>query len=403
MELAFLALTMLLALIFWLSAICILYTYFGYPLILAFLAKARHQTSLFSVNIPYVTLLIAAYNEETVIENKIKNCLALEYPRDRFQILVVTDGSSDDTPEIVRKYAASGVELVHQPERRGKMAAINRALPFAKGEVVVFSDANNYYLPDTIIELVTPFCNPDIGATTGSKVIIEGDGNLGASEGLYWKYESFIKKQESRLGSCTSASGEILAIRKSAYITPPDTIVNDDFFLAMQVIRQGLRFVYVPQAKSYERVSPTAEDEVKRRTRIIAGRYQAISMADKLLPFNRPFLVWQIISHKFLRPLVPFFMIGMAVSNTLALLFPPDTNNFFYLGKPFSIIMLCLQVLFYLLAWIGSRYKFGEKNKIARVLYLPAFLTNSNFAALKGFIQFMRGHQSHVWERIERR
>jgi biofilm PGA synthesis N-glycosyltransferase PgaC len=399
----FLGWSILLAAGFWLSVFCILYTYFGYPILITILAKSHPPSPLYDARSLFVTLLIAAYNEEIVIEEKIKNCLAIDYPKDRFQILIVTDGSSDQTPELVKKYTREGVELLHQPERRGKMAAINRAMPFVRGEVVVFSDANNYYRSDTIKKLLAPFGNPEIGAASGAKVIDEGDGNLGASEGLYWKYESFIKKQESRLGSCTSASGEILAIRKNAYVSPPDKIVNDDFYLAMQVIRQGYRFVYVPDAKSVERVSLTAKDEVKRRTRIIAGRYQAISMANKLLPFNRPLLVWQIVSHKFLRPLVPFFMIGAAIFNLIAVVFPPQTNSILYLGKPFSAIMLSLQGLFYLLAWIGSHSKLSEQNKLVKLLYLPTFLTNSNLAALKGFLQFLRGEQSHLWERIQRR
>lgn len=395
--------SIVLAAIFWVSAGAILYTYFGYPLILAFLAKFRPLPMAYTKYEPFVTLLIAANNEEAVIEKKIKNCLEIEYPKDRFQILIVNDGSSDHTAEIVKRFATDGIELVDLPERHGKMAALNRAMPFARGEVIVFSDANNFYRPDTIIELVTPYCNPGIGGTSGTKVVIEGDGNLGASEGLYWKYEAFIKKQETRLGSCTSASGEILSIRKSLYITPPDDIINDDFFLAIQVIHQGYRFVYAPGARSYERVSLTAQDEIKRRTRIIAGRYQAIAMANVLLPFKSPLLVWQIISHKFLRPLVPFFMISAALTNILIVLFPPNTHNILVLGRPSSYILLGLQTLFYLLAWVGLRFKFNEGNKLANLLYLPAFLTNSNFAALKGFFRFIRGQQPRRWERLQRR
>ncbi len=396
--------SILLAVLFWLSVVSILYVYFGYPLLIALLAKSRPKNYLYTPHSLFVTLLIAAYNEEIVIEEKIKNCLAIDYPKDRFQILIVTDGSNDRTPEIVKKYAHEGIELLHNPERRGKMAAINRAMPYARGDVVVFSDANNYYRPNTIKELLAPFGDPDIGAASGAKVIDEGDGNLGASEGLYWKYESFIKKQESRLGSCTSASGEILAVRKSAYVSPPDKVVNDDFYIAMQVIRQGYRFVYIPEAKAVERVSLTAKDEVIRRTRIIAGRYQAISMANNLLPFNRPVLVWQILSHKFLRPFVPFFMIGAAIFNLVAVLFPPQTSNVLLLGKPFSTIMLSLQAFFYLLAWIGSRLvNSGEDTKLAKLLYLPTFLTNSNLAALKGFFQFLHGKQPQIWDRIQRR
>ena len=396
--------SILIALLFWVSLGGILYTYFGYPVLIFLLAKMIQKPETYQTYKPSVTLLIAAYNEETVIEDKIKNSLTIEYPKDLLQILVVTDGSRDRTPEIAKRYINYGIEILHEPERRGKMAAINRALPDARGEIVVFSDANNYYQPDTILKLIQPFGNPGVGAVTGAKVIGQGDGSLGASEGLYWKYESFIKKQESRTGSCTSAAGEVLAIRKKLYSSPPDDVINDDFYIAMQIVRNGYRLVYVPDAKSIERVSPSAQDEIARRTRINAGRFQAITMAKQILPFNHPLLVWQILSHKFLRPIVPFFMIGAALFNLLAVLFPPATKGFWILSKPYSLVFLGLQFLFYMLAWIGMKAgNHGERNKLVRLFYIPTFLINSNYAALLGFFRFLRGSQSHMWERIQRR
>jgi poly-beta-1,6-N-acetyl-D-glucosamine synthase len=396
--------SVLIALLFWVSLGSILYAYFGYPLMVFLLAKLSRKQEPAGSHEPAVTLLIAAYNEESIIQEKIANSLALDYPHNLLQILIVADGSSDRTAEVVRRYADRGVALLYQPERRGKMAAINRALPEARGEIIVFSDANNLYPPETLRNLVRPFADPSVGATTGAKVIVQGDGNLGASEGLYWKYESFIKKQESHLGSCTSAAGEVLAIRKELYSRPPDQIINDDFYIAMQIVRRGYRLLYVPEARSFERVSPSARDEVTRRTRINAGRFQAIALAGEILPLNRPLLVWQIFSHKFLRPLVPFGMIGAALFNLLAVLFPANVDSLFLLGKPYSVILLASQAIFYALAWLGTRFSnYGGKSRLLRLFYLPAFLTNSNLAALMGFIKFMRGGQSHLWERIERR
>ncbi|HSA99599.1 MAG TPA: glycosyltransferase family 2 protein [Anaerolineales bacterium] len=381
-----------------------MYAYFGYPLLIFLLSKLISKPETYPVNQPPVTLLIAAYNEESVIESKIRNSLAIDYPKDLFQVLIVADGSTDKTCEIVKRYTTSGIDLLFQPERRGKMAAINRALPQTRGEIIVFSDANNYYPEDAICSLIRPFGDPRVGAATGAKVIEQGDGSLGTSEGLYWKYESFIKKQESRLVSCTSAAGEMLAVRKSLYSPPPENVINDDFYIAMQIVRKGYRLVYVPEAKSIERISPSAEDEVTRRTRINAGRFQAIAMARQVLPLKRPILVWQILSHKFLRPLVPFGMIGAALFNLLAVLFPPESQGVLILSKPYSALFLGLQVLFYALAWLGSKYgNRGEQNKLLRLFYLPTFLTNSNWAALLGFFRFLRGGQSHLWERIARR
>jgi len=390
--------------LFWLSMAGIIYTYFGYPLLVAALASLFPKAEGGQDVTPTVTLLVAAYNEENVIESKIQNCLAIEYPKNKLQILVITDGSSDRTPQIVEQFAAENVLLLHQPERRGKMAAINRALLTIESEIVVFSDANNYYQPQTLRKLLGPFCDSGVGATTGAKLILKGDGSLGESEGLYWKYESFIKSQESRLGSCTSAAGEILAIRKKLYVTPPEKIINDDFFIAMQILKQGYRLIYVPDAKSIERVSLTAQDEIIRRTRINAGRFQAIALSRKILPFNQPYLIWQIFSHKFLRPFVPFFMIFVAISNVMLLLLPPGVGSLQPLGRLFYEVLLALQILFYGLAWLGARPNYQvDPSKFRKMVYLATFLVNSNLAALKGFIQFARGQQSHIWDRTQRR
>jgi biofilm PGA synthesis N-glycosyltransferase PgaC len=396
------AANLIISLLFWISISSILYTYAGYPVLIFLLSKLKPAPIFQTEGDFTVTLLIAAYNEEREIEEKIRNCLALDFPSGQLQILIITDGSTDRTPDIVKAYMDSGIEHMHRDERRGKMAAINRAMPSVRGEIVVFSDANNHYLPDTIRRLVAPFNDPKVGAASGAKVIQKGDGSLGTSEGAYWKYESFIKKQESRLGSCTSAAGEILAIRKSLYISPPEHIINDDFFIAMQILRQGYRLMYVPEAKSIERVSATAQDEIVRRTRINAGRYQAIAMSGRLLPFHSAVLVWQIISHKFLRPLVPFFMGTALLSNVIAVLYPPQTAA--GLRPPLSIIFLVAQIVFYGLAITGNLIpSAGKHSPVMNLFYLPTFLMNSNLAALKGFFRFLSGGQSHLWERVQRR
>jgi poly-beta-1,6-N-acetyl-D-glucosamine synthase len=401
-----LVLPVFIALFFWGSLALILYTYFGYPLLISLLPSRKEKASSTAqdVPLPTLTLLIAAYNEKSMIEEKIQNSLASDYPRDCLQLLIVTDGSDDGTPDLVKQFETQGVELLHQPERRGKMAAINRAMQHVRGEIIVFSDANNLYQPDTLRKLALPFNDPQVGAVTGAKLILKGDGDLGESEGLYWKYESYIKKQESRVGSCTSVAGEILAIRKSAYRQPPDNIINDDFFTAMQVIRQGYRLVYEPKARSSERVSPSARDEVIRRRRINAGRYQAIALSRELLPFQQPVLIWQIYSHKFMRPLVPFFMITALAANLLALLPYPRPQNLFFLTSTFSLIFISLQILFYLMAVVGTYIQKNQgKSKLRLLFYLPTFLTNSNLAALQGFFQFLKKQPGHLWQRIERR
>jgi cellulose synthase/poly-beta-1,6-N-acetylglucosamine synthase-like glycosyltransferase len=393
---------------FWFFLGSIVYTYFGYPLIITGLARFFPKRNIHCSSLPSTTLLIAAYNEEDILDEKIQNCLKLEYPCEKLQILVVTDGSVDNSPNIVKKYVRKGVELLHKPVRMGKMAAINRALPFARGEIIVFSDANNFYTQESIKELVKPFADPQVGAVNGAKGIIKGDGSLGEAEGLYWRYESFINRSEDRVSSCTSAVGEIMAIRKSLYIYPPDEIINDDFYQVMGILRNGYRVAYAPKARSYERVSISAEHEIRRRTRIVMGRYQVISMGLKILPLKDPLLLWQIISHKFLRPLVPFFLIGMFIINLLAIFTQPKhsrpVKKLVKLERPYSLIFLVGQTLFYFIALIGRNIENKSKDDSwKKILYIPTFLINSNLAALRGMIQFVRGQQTNLWDRIPRR
>ncbi len=391
----------MIARVFWFCVGSIAYVYAGYPLLLALLARSRPKPKAYAPATPSVTLLIAAYNEQAVIREKLQNSLALDYPRDHLQIIVAADGSDDRTPDITREFAEQGVELSYSPPRRGKMAAINRAMDLARGEIVVFSDANNLYAPDALRELVAPFVDSTVGAVSGAKHILKGDGALGESEGLYWKYESFIKKQETRLGCTTGVAGEILALRRDLWEAAPDGIINDDFYLAMRLVQRGFRVVYTPNARSSERVAPTAQDEVARRARIIAGRYQAIALAHRLLPFNRPLVVWEVVSHKFMRPLVPLAMAGALLANLAAILRPSRERGLRRLGWPANWLMLAAQLLFYALAWRGTRVERG--GKVGKVLYLPTFLVNSNLAAVIGLYRFLRGRQTTLWERVQRR
>lgn len=392
----------MLSLLFWLSIFIVFYAYAGYPAALTALARKWPRPPQTAAITPSVTLLIAAYNEEATIAAKLHNSLSLDYPPDKFQILVTADGSSDRTPAIVEQFASRGVTLLYDPPRRGKMAAINRAMPHATGDIILFSDANNEYAPDTIREMVKPFADPEVGATSGAKHILKGDGALGDSEGLYWKYESYIKQQETLLGSCTGVVGELFAIRRVLFQSPPDSVINDDFYMAMQLIGRGYRVIYVPTAHSSERVSLSAEDEKARRSRIVAGRYQALN----LLPWHKPLVVWQIASHKLLRPLVPIAMLVALVANVLVVLFPWRRKRTPWgLGRPFGRFFLFLQTLFYGLALLGnSQPQQGKKeDKLSKILYLPTFLVNSNVAALTGIYRALTKKQSTLWQRAQRR
>jgi cellulose synthase/poly-beta-1,6-N-acetylglucosamine synthase-like glycosyltransferase len=396
----------LFGLLFWLCILFIGYVYVGYPLIVALLARLRRPPEENPAIAPQVSILIAAYNEQDIIAAKLENALALDYPHECVQIMVAVDGSDDRTAEIVQSFENRGVELSYDVRRRGKMVAINRAVPRLKHEIVVFSDANNMYPPDALLELVKPFCNSRVGAVTGSKSIAGDSDAHSRADSLYWKYESFIKVNETRLGSCTGVAGEILAIRKSLYQAPPAHVINDDFFIGMAVLRQGYRLVYAPKARSLERSSLTEKDEAMRRSRIVAGRYQAMLMAGSILPWRNPLLVWQIVSHKFMRPLVPLVMILAFTATLAACLWPLpalDTGGraWLYLAYPYNFLFLAGQVLIAMLAFLGSSLK--EWGMLGKLLYIPTFLVHSNMAALSGLYSFFTGKQTALWKRARRR
>jgi hypothetical protein len=266
--------------------------------------------------------------------------------------------------------------------------------------VVVFSDANNRYLPDALREMARPFADEAVGAVTGRKTVAAEDG-LGYSEGLYWRYESKIRSWETRLGCCVGVNGEIFAIRRSLFRPAPPGVVNDDAWMAQEVIKAGGNVVYNEKAVSVERVSPTAADEAKRRARIVAGQYQMLGRPGEW-PWRRPVVLWEVVSHKVLRPLVPFGMIAVAAA-TIAALFRPGSGSgaagLVYLARPWNWVAAGGQAAFYALAAVGHRLG-GPLGKAA---YVPRFLVDSNLAALRGLARHLRGGQSANWERVGRR
>ena len=388
--------------LFWSSLGLILYTYLGYPVLITLLSILKPKRTFSSHDLPEITLIIVAFNEEIVIEQKIINSLQLAYPPGKLQILVAADGSNDQTTHIVQDYADQGVELSFEPERRGKIAAMNRAVDQARGEILVFSDANNMYSPQALRHLVAPFSDIRVGGVVGAKKYYQEGTNLEKSESLYWRYESWIKKKETRLGSCTANSGEIFAMRKECYTPPPTSIINDDFYLMVHVLQQDRDMVYAPRAHSYEAISSSEQEELQRRARIIAGRFQALTYAPRLLAARRPGVFFQLLSHKFLRPFVPLGMLGMLLGSLLAVLIPPGSGAaLLSLSFPWNWITLAGQVLFYLLAAVGKRVQ--QPGFLKRLFYLPYFLVHTNLAALAGLYRYLFKKQTPVWKMAQRK
>ncbi len=371
------------------SITLIVYTFFGYPALLALWARLRPRGVRTDSGVaPSVSLIIAAYNEADVIEGKLQNCFALDYPPELLEIIVAADGSDDNTAELAQKYAP--VKVLFHPERKGKMAAINRAVAEARGEILVFSDANNLYTPDTLRALLAPFGDPAVGVVTGRKAIDDGNGRaLDRAEGLYWRYESKIKEWESRIGSVTGVAGEILAVRRDAFRAPPVGTVNDDFVLAMLAAIDGWRVVYTPQAVSLEPASATLADEATRRSRIVTGRYQALWQLLPTMLRKRPQLAWQVISHKGLRPVVPFAMLTTLLSNlTLAR------------ETAWGRWAVVFQGVFYgsaLVGWWNEAR--GRRN---RWFYLPYYFCRVNGASVQGLQRFLSRRNHALWAKAKR-
>jgi cellulose synthase/poly-beta-1,6-N-acetylglucosamine synthase-like glycosyltransferase len=395
---------MTLGLLFWAGLAWIVYFYLGYPAAVALLARLfPRRRAPGDAATPPLTLLIAAYNEERVIAHKLENSLALDYPADRLQILVAADGSDDGTAAAVRAFAPRGVELAFSPVRAGKMAALNRAVPQARGEILVFSDANNSYEPDALRRLVRHFADPRVGAVGGAKVIVKDDKAHGAAESAYWRYESFLKRMETRLGCCVAVVGEMLAVRRALWAPQPADTINDDFFIAMAAVRQGFDVVYDPLARSLEPISQTEREEIVRRARMNMGHLQCIVRAGSYLSWRRPLVAWQVFSHKLLRPLMPIPILAVVAAALAAALLPPPPgpHGWLRLAPPWNLAAAGLVLAGFAAALLGRWTR--SRGALGRLLYIATFLLNSNFAALVGLLTYLRGGRTVLWRKAERR
>jgi poly-beta-1,6-N-acetyl-D-glucosamine synthase len=388
--------------LFWLCTAGVGYVYAGYPAVLWALTRRRRPPATPPAldSLPPVSLIIAAFNEESGIAAKIENSLALDYSQ--LEVIVVTDGSDDATAVIASGYADRGVVVLHDPARNGKSAALNRGAAVAGGEILVFSDANNDFDPDAVTHLVRAFADPRVGGATGQKTVL-ADSAVGESEGLYWRYEAAIREMESTLGSCTAANGEILAVRAEAFEPIPADIINDDLYLAMTILSSGRRFVYVPEAISREMPSDSLSSERERRSRMTAGRFALIARSGFATGAG-PLLTWQFLSHKVGRLAVPFLMVMAAVASVVAAFGGGGRRGVADLAPPWAGIAVAGQVAVYGAAAAGiadsPALGAGVVGKACRAL---GYLVAGNLSVLSGFWRFVRGRQTVQWERVGRR
>lgn len=387
--------------IFWISLFIIFYTYLGYGFILYLILRIRRiikgkRPEIFYGwdDLPTCTLLIAAYNEENFISEKIRNTLALEYPEGKLEVIFITDGSTDRTPDILKEYPQ--IKLLHQTERKGKVAAMHRAMAYVKTEVIIFTDANTELNKDALCKISRHYADESVGAVAGEKRIkVKELADAGtAGEGFYWRYESILKNWDSELYSTVGAAGELFSVRSDLYQTVENDTILDDFMISMLIAAKGYRIIYEPEAYAFETASENITEELKRKIRIAAGGIQSILRLKELLNiFRFGTLSFQYISHRVLRwTISPFLLVLVLILN---ILIPVYNDN------PIYSLLLLGQVIFYLLALFGLIFE--QKYIRIKLFFIPYYFCVMNYAVMAGIKRYWGKQQSALWEKAKRK
>ena len=374
--------------IFWASVLALVYTYLGYPALIALIGTLRPRRVARRDFTPSLTVIITAYNEERALPEKLANTLALDYQRDLIEIIVASDCSTDRTDEIVRSFQGQGVTLHRQPQRFGKTAAQNAAVEKARGEIIVFSDATSRYEPDALRKIVRNFADRTVGCVGGRLIYVDpGDTDIGRGAKGYWGYETFLKKHESAASSLIGVSGCLYAVRKSAYV-PLYNEACSDFIIATRMVEQGLRAIYEPEAICIEETNQRQDNELRMRVRVIAQTFTDLWRNRAMLnPFRSGLYGVQLWSHKLMRYFVPLFlMVLFAASAVLSA--NSLTYRIFFLAQ--SIGYLCGAM-----SWLLENL--GVRN---RLLALPHYFVLANVASVLAMFQFLRGERYARWEPI---
>jgi cellulose synthase/poly-beta-1,6-N-acetylglucosamine synthase-like glycosyltransferase len=377
--------------LFFVSTGLVLHSYVFYPLILAVLGArpARAAAVLADEDLPFVTLLVAAHNEAQVIGTRVENALACDYPAERFEVLIASDGSSDGTEAIVEAFDDPRVRLLAHHPNRGKSWTLNRALPEARGEVIVMSDANTQFAPDALRELVGRLYAEDRPLAVCGKLVLTDPVSGNNVDGLYWRYESWMKHREGALGATLGANGGIYAIRKADYCPIPDNTILDDMSIPLLMkLQHGGDVVFHERAQAFEEVPPHLDDEFERRVRISAGAYQSLGFLWPLLHPRHGYTAFGFLSHKLLRWLTPHLLLLAALVAVVGL------------AHPFYQLALAGMAALLLLAWLGRRVEGGSAK--ARLLRLVSLFVSMNAALFMGFLRWLRSPQAGTWKRTTR-
>lgn len=375
--------------VFWISFAIVLYVYAGYPLVLAVAAWRPRPTKRNHSFFPTVSLVIAAYNEEKVIREKLENSLLLDYPKDRLEIVVASDGSVDATNDIVQDFADRGVVLHAIVPRGGKTRALNLVVPKTQGDIIVLSDANTMYRADAIRKLVRHFSDHTVGAVSGDVQLVNAADSHAQSEGFYYRYEHQIQSWESQLGSIIGADGAMYAVVREHFRSPSDSIILDDFVISMTVARLGYRVLYEPEAVAIEHGTQSSGEEFRRKVRIVAGGIQALKQREGLPRLQQPFFLFCYVSHKLLRWLVPCFLLLLFFS------------SFAFIGESFFYqLILFGQILFYSM-FLGYAMNFMRLRRFGWG-GVPYYFCLVNGAAFIGLWRGLLGIQKVTWQRTRR-
>jgi cellulose synthase/poly-beta-1,6-N-acetylglucosamine synthase-like glycosyltransferase len=387
---------------FWVLLFIVFYAYLGYGILLFVLIKLKRifgtkkPSSANPDYEPEVTLFVAAYNEKDYVDAKVKNSLSLEYPTEKVKHVWVTDGSNDGTPELLRTY--EGIEVYHLDARGGKIGAMNRGMQFVKTPIVIFSDGNTMLGHESIRRIVNLFSDPKVGCVSGEKRIFgkEKDAAAGAGEGLYWKYESTLKKWDAELYSVVGAAGELFAIRTELFQEVEKDTLLDDFIISLRVAQKGYTIQYDPEAYAIESASANVKEELKRKVRISAGGIQSVvRLASLLNIFKFGILSFQYISHRVLRwTLAPLSLLLMIPLGLIIAI----NEGLFKFG--FYSILFWLQIVFYAAALLG--WYLENKSIKVKLLFVPYYFFIMNLSVFLGFKRYLKGSQSVNWERAKR-
>ena len=389
--------------IFWTLLFIVFYAYLGYGIVLFFLVQLKRLFSGKKKNLnedyePDITLFVAAYNEKDYVDAKVKNSFEMKYPKEKIHQVWVTDGSDDGTPDILRKYNDQGIEVYHEDTRGGKIGAMNRGMQFIKTPIVIFSDGNTMLGKESVQRIVDMFKDPKVGCVSGEKRIFSKDTDAAVgSEGIYWKYESKLKKWDAELYSVVGAAGELFAVRTELFQEVEKDTLLDDFIISLRIAMKGYTIQYDPEAYAIESASANVQEELKRKIRIAAGGIQSIIRLSPLLnTFKYGTLSFQYISHRVLRwTIAPVALPLIFIANLiLAIHFGFDNFSNIY------TLLFYAQIIFYAASLLG--WYFENKKIKVKILFIPYYFFIMNYAVFLGFRRYLAGQQSVNWERAKR-